>query len=173
MKEEPAPNRSEGEGPLIGILGCYRNKGMRILETLAAFLRKQGINAWTSSELYATSRSASPKVRLEASRRTLQRAAGVLFVFLSHSTLQVSNESDIIGGMATEIGMMYLSERTGRMQYRATLYDGNRIIKLISSLTRGTGWGYEGVAKKGNLEHIRALANHLCRRLLEEIAGDQ
>lgn len=167
--ERGVANEHEIGDPLIVVLGSYHNKGFEILGSLASFLREHGINARTVNELYPVPQSATSKDKLESSRRVLKQASGVLFVLLSHSTLQVPPETDITGGVGTEVGMMYFLEKMGEIKYRATLYDGNEIIKLISSLIRGTGWGYEAVAEQGKIEQIRALAYHLCRRLLEEI----
>jgi len=157
------------EAPLILICGCYANKGFWILEELAQFLRGMGINAYTSSQLYPLPQSASPEEKRKASFKSLERASGVLFVALSHSTLGVPLGTDIVGGWATETGMIYVWREMGEKVYRATLYDGVDIIKHMSSMVVGTGWGYEAVAEEGNLEQIRALAFHLCRRLLEDM----
>ena len=167
--KEGVTSEHDSDHPLIAILGCYHGRGYKILQEIAAFLRGLGISAWTSSELNPTSRSASPREKLDASRKTLEQVSGALYVMLSYRTLGVPPETDITGGMATEVGMMHLLGQMGKVKYRATLYDGDKIIKLVSSLIRGEGWGYEAVAEEGNIEHIKALAFHLCQRLLEEI----
>ncbi len=165
MKERATAN----DDPLIAVLGCYHGRGFKILRDLASFLRELGINAWTSDELHPTPQSASTREKLEASQKTLERASGVLFVMLSYATLQVPPETDITGGMATEVGMTFLLGQAGKTKHRATLYDGAKIMQLASSLIRGTGWGYEAVAEEGNIDQVKAFAFHLCQRILDEI----
>lgn len=155
--------------PLIIICGCYVRQGKQILENLATFLQEHGVNAYTVSQIFPLPEDAPPEERRRSSCEAFKRADAVLFVVLSNSTLGVGLNADITGGWAFEAGVLYAMDKQGRRIRRAFLYDGEEMLRRVSKMVRGlgSGWGYEAYTEQGDYEQLRALALHLCLRLIE------
>lgn len=157
----------EGGPSLVVICGCYKGRGLQILEDIAAFLRDNGFNAWTVHQLCPVPPNASSEEKRQASRKVLREAMAIIFVVLSHRTLGIPLETDITGGWAFEEGMLYEWSQQGlSIPHTMFLYDGAMMLRQISQMLpgMGTGWEYEAYAEQGNLTQLKDLALHLCRR---------